>query len=337
MKYDLIPKQGSFYKANLHAHSTVSDGRFTPKQLKELYKANGYSILSLTDHELLVDHSDLNDDDFLMLTGMEYAFIEKDDYPSSRTIELNMFARDAHNETQVCYAPSYVIHGEKWRAPLVKCVGQPFTREYTVECIQKVIDEANANGFLVSLNHPGYSMESPEFFGNLNGLFAMEIYNHISFIGGGVYDYNPAMYENMLRRNKRLYCISADDCHSGNPDESPKCDRYGGFVMIKAPALTYANVISALERGDFYASQGPLIEELYVEENKVYIKCSPAKYIAMNTQRRPFGGIRIAEKGEYLTEAVFDLPAGQQFFRFDVIDERGRHANTRAYFLDEIK
>jgi len=336
MKTFLLPENGKFHKANLHSHSTVSDGGLTPEELKERYKANGYSILAYTDHELIVDHSDLDDEEFLTITGLEYAFVESDDYWTSRTIELNMFAKDQHNVKQVCFDESYVIHGEKWRAPIAERVGGPFKREYTTECIQKVIDTANENGFLVSLNHPGYSMESPEFFGNLNGLFAMEIYNHISLIGGGVYDYNPAMYDNMLRRGKKLHCIAADDCHGNAADGQPNCDRYGGFVMVKAESLTYDKVINALEKGDFYASQGPLIEELYVEDKTVHIKCSPAKYIAMNTQRRPFGGIRIAAEGEYLTEATFPIPEGQSYMRFDVSDEKGRHANTRAYYLDEI-
>lgn len=345
MKQYLLPENGKFYKANLHSHSTVSDGAFTPEQLKEHYKAHGYSILAYTDHELLVDHSELDDDEFLTLTSFEYAFIENDDfyakgdvesYYRSRTIELNMFAKDQHNTKQVCYDPLYVLHGETWRAPLVERIGEPFRREYTIECMQKVIDAANENGFLVCLNHPSYSMETPEFFGQLNGLFAMEIYNHISFVHNGVYDYNPAMYEDMLRRGKRMYCIAADDCHTGTPDEDPTCDRYGGFVMIKAEELAYDAVIGALEKGDFYASQGPLIEELYVDNGIVHLKCSPAKSVAMNTECRPFGGVRIAAEGEYLTEVSFELPYGQSFMRFDVIDERGRHANTRAYYLEDL-
>lgn len=70
MKKYLLPEKGNFYKANLHAHSTVSDGHFTPKELKNLYKNKGYSILAYTDHELLVDHSDLNDDEFLAITSL---------------------------------------------------------------------------------------------------------------------------------------------------------------------------------------------------------------------------------------------------------------------------
>lgn len=331
MKKYLIPQGGRFYKANLHTHSTVSDGALTPSELKDLYKAQGYSVLAYTDHEIMEDHTDLNDDEFVALNGLEYAFIEKEDYFKSRTIELNMYAKQPHNTKQICYNPSYVIHTEKSKALQVDYKGELFEREYTVECIQKVIDEANANGFLVSLNHPCYSMETPEFFGMLDGLFAMEIYNHISYVIGGVYDYNPAMYDDMLRRGKNLYCIAADDCHGNASDSNPKCDRYGGFVMIKAPKLEYGAIIEALSRGDFYASQGPVINELYVSGDEVHIKCSPVKSIAMNTSHRPFGGIVIAPKGELISEAVFKLPLGQKYMRFDLIDAQGLHANTRAY------
>ena len=37
MKKDLLGK-GRFYKANLHAHTTISDGKFTPHELKDKYK-----------------------------------------------------------------------------------------------------------------------------------------------------------------------------------------------------------------------------------------------------------------------------------------------------------
>ena len=69
--------------------------------MKEYYNAHGYSILAITDHELLVDHSDLNDEDFLTLTGYEYAFIEDKPYLDARTIELNLIAKEPHNETRI--------------------------------------------------------------------------------------------------------------------------------------------------------------------------------------------------------------------------------------------
>ena len=41
MRYYLLPETGTFYKANLHSHSTVSDGKWTPEQMKEAYMAKG--------------------------------------------------------------------------------------------------------------------------------------------------------------------------------------------------------------------------------------------------------------------------------------------------------
>lgn len=39
------------YKANLHTHTTVSDGTATPGQMIRTYKNKGYSILAITDHD----------------------------------------------------------------------------------------------------------------------------------------------------------------------------------------------------------------------------------------------------------------------------------------------
>ena len=67
----LIDPEKKQYKANLHSHSTLSDGKLTPEELKKLYKDNGYDILAITDHEYPKSHNDLTDKDFLMVTGYE--------------------------------------------------------------------------------------------------------------------------------------------------------------------------------------------------------------------------------------------------------------------------
>ena len=37
----LLPQEGAFYKANLHCHTTFSDGVWTPEQVKKEYQARG--------------------------------------------------------------------------------------------------------------------------------------------------------------------------------------------------------------------------------------------------------------------------------------------------------
>ena len=46
MRTYILPKDGNLYKTNLHSHTTVSDGEFSPAQIKEFYKSRGYSAVS---------------------------------------------------------------------------------------------------------------------------------------------------------------------------------------------------------------------------------------------------------------------------------------------------
>ena len=71
MRNYLLPKDGRFYKANLHCHTTFSDGRKTPAEIKELYARLGYSVVAITDHDLLIPHDELTDSNFLALHGFE--------------------------------------------------------------------------------------------------------------------------------------------------------------------------------------------------------------------------------------------------------------------------
>jgi predicted metal-dependent phosphoesterase TrpH len=52
----------------------VSDGKFSPAELKEMYKAKGYHAIAYTDHRACIPHNELTDESFVALTGMETAF-----------------------------------------------------------------------------------------------------------------------------------------------------------------------------------------------------------------------------------------------------------------------
>ena len=40
MRTYLLSQEGTFYKANLHCHTTVSDGKRTPEEIKKEYKGS---------------------------------------------------------------------------------------------------------------------------------------------------------------------------------------------------------------------------------------------------------------------------------------------------------
>jgi hypothetical protein len=105
--------------------------------------------------------------------------------------------------------------------------------------------------------------------------------------------------------------------------------------MIKAPELTYRAIARSLLAGDFYASQGPEIRELWVEDGRIWIRCSEARKIDCSFDIRWAQSAR-SKEGEPLTEASFPLPKDAAYVRLTVTDKNGNHANTNAYWLDEI-
>ena len=176
------------FKANLHCHSTLSDGQLTPTELKDAYRSNGYSILSITDHERPHDHTAMSDPDFLLLTGYE-AYIRPDPDcrydPYSRELHLNLFARDPHNTDLICYNDKYVkyVTDPAERAAMHR-FGSEETRQYTADYINRFIETARADGYLVSLNHPVWSMEDFSEVFLYEGFFSMEICNSAPFKAG---------------------------------------------------------------------------------------------------------------------------------------------------------
>jgi len=110
MKLELLPEQGNFYKVNLHCHTTLSDGKQTPEEVKEAYKQQGYSAVCFTDHEVLIPHKDLCDDEFIALHGYEMAIKKFPDEPTGYfkpVYHFNFIAEDPDNLIMPrCYVES---------------------------------------------------------------------------------------------------------------------------------------------------------------------------------------------------------------------------------------
>lgn len=330
MKKILFGEKKGFYKANLHCHSTVSDGRKTPEELKKMYMERGYSIIAFTDHDVLIEHSDLNDKNFLALNGYEMEISEpRGENPlKSKTCHLCFIALAPDNLTQVCYHREWYIWGNatEYRKFVKFDETKPdFIREHTPECINKIIEEGRKNGFFVTYNHPSWSMETLEDYGAYKGMNAMEICNYGCYEVGYT-DYNEKEYDEMLRGGQKIFCVSTDDNHNARNDS------FGGFTVINADGLEYTAITDALVKGNFYASQGPKINRVWYEDGKIGIECSEAVKVVMNT----CGRRTAVEDNAPVTSAVFDIKEFDEYVRLTVTDASGNHANTSAYFVEDL-
>ena len=337
MKKILLDPQMPFFKGNMHCHTTVSDGRYTPREIKELYRSRGYHFVAFTDHEHVVPHPELDEEDFIAITAAEYAIKE---FPERSTLvdfdmkvcHLNLYAKECLNDYSVCYdeKADHFSHGETRKS--INRPAENYARVYGREGVNDLIRRANESGFFVCYNHPRWSLENYREYSGYEGLWGVEIYN-TGANAAGLYEYDINVLDDMLRDGKRILASCGDDNH--NKECVGLRESFGAFVMVNAKMLTYSSVVDGLLRGSFYCSTGPCIYELFVEDGAVHLRCSNAKEITLSTRGRR-SDIAVAEEGHSLTEASFPLQESDGYFRIDVIDRCGRRANTQAYFLDEI-
>jgi hypothetical protein len=329
---------GKSYKANLHCHTTVSDGQYSPEDVKKYYMEHGYSIIAFTDHEVLIDHSDLTDDNFLALNGYEIS-VDPTEYHGKGnppTCHMCFIAKKKDNLNLICTSERYIWGNARGYIPQVNIIDPNFTKVYSHEAISAIMKAGHDGGFFVTYNHPTWSLESYPEYSGYSGMDAMEIYNTgCDMVGFN--EYNCHCYEDLLRQGKKIYCIAADDNHSWGASDrgKPACDCCGGWVSIFADKLEYESVTSALEAGKFYCSTGPEIKSFRGEDGFVYIETSPAHRISLITGRRRTEFV-FAEYGHGVTEAKFRIDPNDIYFRIDIADDNGNHANTNAIFTEDI-
>ena len=319
MKQLLTPDKG-FYKANLHCHTTISDGRFTPEEIKERYMEKGYSVVAYTDHGKLVTHDELTDENFLALNGAENAWVDQN-YSVDKT--------DPLFQERKC--SDHGLIAPKGMTELPKIPYPASTRAFTVKNINLARKTYMDAGIFLTHNHPQWSMETYNDYMSFETPNAIEIMNYGSFLSGAD-DHNERIYEDMLMAGKRLYCIATDDNH----DKLGKPDAFGAWTVINAEKLEYDSVMDALFAGNFYSSEGPEIKELYIDdENRLHITTSPARNIRIMTATRTrFLAQNI--DGTPVTGRSAKLTKNLGYFRVVVTDMRGKQAFTNAYFLEDL-
>lgn len=299
MKHSYFPEGGIWLKGNTHSHSTVSDGVFTPEELAKGYQKHGYDFLAATDHNVLVPHSDLNGDSFLMLTGTEH---------------------------DIEYSPDKCTHVIGLSAAGKTVTDYPCRRYSASELTdQQLIDRMREDGQFVSIAHPVWSRMKWEDILSLTGYHAIEVYNngteHLCHGGNA-----EVLWDLLLREGKRVLATAVDDVHVAE-------DLYGGWVCVKAAGRSEESILAALHSGVYYCSCGPVIHDFGLEDGKVYVSCDGCREIHFVTYP-PRGRSVFAEAGEKLTKAEHTLTGRETYVRVVCVDFNGRSAWTNPIFFD---
>lgn len=281
-----------WYKVGLHIHTTLSDGRKSPEEVVQIYKNAGYDAIAITDHWKYYPESEI--DGLTIISGCEY----------------NMGVADT-----IAGVMHIVGLGMKEEPILTKENSR-----------QEVIDAIKNAGGMAVLAHPAWSLNTIEDVKELNGFSMLEIYNTVSGVDQSVRPYSGYLVDVLANQGIVFPLTATDDAHFYDEHE----DATKSYIMVKAESNSAKDILGAVKRKDFYATQGP---ELYVkkEGDKIIADCSECvmiKFLSNASFIRPS-----AIRGEKLTHFEYSPKEWEKWVRVEVLDAQGKYAWSNIIVL----
>jgi hypothetical protein len=282
---------GTFHKAQLHTHSSISyDSKVPPEQIIESYKNDGYEILAITDHDKLSDFSGCSTDTLLILPGVE------------ETVPV-LF----------------------WPIPLGKhlVLINPMQKRPHSGTVQERLDQAVNSDSLVIPAHlcwrggAGTGRWYPEELYPLKNLRFIEIESPHSKDPLDLTIWHKLIIKS--GPDHPVWGVAVDDSHSGSARI--------GWIIVKTSRLDLPSFIASMNKGVFYATNGPSILDIKVEGRNILVLAPGAVWIRFfNAQNQ----VIMASRAE---QAVYQSCGDEGFIRVEVYDKNENTAWSQPMWL----
>lgn len=174
---------GSWFKGNLHCHTTRSDGRVTPDQRVLDYAERGYDFLAITDHERVTTVAN-NPTEMTLITSGEFS---------------------ARNP---------------WAGPGFHVVGLGVPSHLLVlpdMAVQEVVDEIRRAGGIPIIAHPYWCGLTIKDLERVDDFAGIEVFN--TTCGNGIgKPLSTVHWDDLLAAGRRPWGTAVDDCHFADLD-----------------------------------------------------------------------------------------------------------------------
>ena len=302
----------TWYRGNIHTHTTESDGDAEPEAVASWYRDHGYDFLVLSDHNhlTLLDYGNGRDGSLgpLMIPGEEVTLRTKSD-----RIPVHLGAIG------------------------ISLVVEPVNGEDIATVLQANIDAIRDAGGISCINHPSWEWAfDHEPIIRTRGASLLEVFNAANDnnnypipVPGFL---SPSqIWDKVLSAGVPIFGVASDDSHHYH-DFSPDMDNPGrGWVMVESEALETEAVVEAMSKGRFYSSTGVFLSELSESADEIALKIRQSSDSLFVTR---FIGRDGKVYGERLGREVSYRPTGDEgYVRAHVFSSNGLQAWTQPTFL----
>ncbi len=242
------PPPARWYHGTMHVHTAKSDGDASPDIVARWYHDHGYDFIVITDHDQITPVERLNrvygdGGSFLVMAGEEVT-----DKLAKAPIHMNAIG--------------------------LRQVVPPQGGATAAEILERDAQAIRAAGGLPQANHPNYlwAWSAAE-------LLAAPTVRHFEVFnghpatnsnGGGGTPSAEELWDAVLSTGRVVYGTAGDDAHDFHGELSRRLANPGrAWVAVRADALTPEAIVAALDAGRFYASRGPEITDIVVDERGI--------------------------------------------------------------------
>lgn len=260
-----------WYKGNTHTHSLFSDGDSPVQNVIRWYHDNGYHFLFLTDHNYplqpdTVKPVGLERSDFILIRGNEVS-------------DVNAVHTTALNTDTFIPTVRYYKNGVKKRIFDEKILDS--LPKSKTDILRMHIEAIRSAGGIPIVNHPNF----------LTGLQVSDILpvkgmKHIEVFNGHPEVYNwgnklhravESKWDSLLVNHRLFYGVASDDEHILLATGRDKANPGRGWIMVRSGKLTTDSILSSVERGDFYSSNGVILKDYCSGNGKISIEIDEKK------------------------------------------------------------
>ena len=290
----------NWYKGNLHAHTSESDGDESPENVVQWYAHHEYDFLVLSDHNCLTLFGD-NANEPLLIPGEEL------------TVQLE-------NQDKAVYVNSI---------GLSKPV-KPINATFILPTIQANVDAILEAGGIPVLSAPYYRPDfDPRTLKEIEGAKFMDIYNsHPLIVEGDPRTFSfEEIWDEILSSGKIMFGTATDDAHNYIEFGPDKANPGGAWIMVHATSLSEKAIMEGLKSGDFYASTGISLKDAHLSPNSLYVKIQETIGQSYKTVFIGHSGTVLAE--EEGLEAIYHLRGNEGYVRARITSSDGSRAWTQ--------
>jgi len=228
-----------WYKGNTHTHTVLcGHADSTPEAVAQWYLDRGYHFLCLSEHNRFVDPASvkLPDDrrkDFILV-------------PSEEVTGAHSIHTTAMNIDKIV----------DWRHSHPK----------KSAVVNKHAELTREAGGVPILNHPNFRWALTDVdIRPATKLRHFELHNghpSVHNFGDSKHPGTEAIWDALLTHGMAMYGVSSDDAHIFKKMKPNLSNPGRGWVMVRAAELTADAIADAMERGDFYATSGVILNDV---------------------------------------------------------------------------